>query len=108
MNGSDKALPPIRLYNTLGREPQEFRPLAPPRVLMYTCGPTVYHFAHIGNMRSFLMADLLRRVLEYNGYEVIHVKNITDVGHLRDDVAEQGDDRMEAAARETGQSPYEI
>jgi cysteinyl-tRNA synthetase len=75
---------------------------------MYSCGPTVYHFAHIGNMRSFLMADVLRRVLAYNGYDVVHVKNITDVGHLRDEVGESGGDRIEVAAKASGQSPYEV
>jgi len=105
---AERALPPLRLYNTLGRRVETFEALNPPTVLMYSCGPTVYHFAHIGNMRSFLMADVLRRTLQYNGYRVIHVKNITDVGHLRDDVAGQGDDRMEEAARASGQTPYEI
>ncbi len=100
--------PPLRMYNTLGRRLEIFEPLDPPRVSMYSCGPTVYHYAHIGNMRSFLLADLMRRVLEYNGYQVTQVKNITDVGHLRDDLADQGEDRVEAAAKASGQSPYEI
>ncbi len=99
---------PVRLYNTLSRQVEHFVPLNPPRVLMYTCGPTVYHFAHIGNMRSFLTADVLRRVLTYNGYDVVSVKNITDVGHLRDEVAESGADRIEAAAREENRAPEEI
>lgn len=100
--------PPLRLYNTLGRREEIFRPLHFPTVLMYTCGPTVYHYAHIGNMRAFLTADVLRRVLEYNGYSVVHVKNITDVGHLRDDVAETGPDRIEAAAQEAGATPSDL
>jgi cysteinyl-tRNA synthetase len=72
---------------------------------IYTCGPTVYRYAHIGNLRSFLFPDVLRRALEYLGYEVRHVKNITDVGHMRDDTDE---DRMELAAETEGKSPFEI
>ena len=75
------------------------------RVGIYTCGPTVYRYAHIGNLRSFLFPDVLRRALEYLGYEVRHVKNITDVGHMRDDTDE---DRMELAAETEGKSPFEI
>ena len=108
IHGPINDLPPIRLYNTMGRTEEIFTPIEPAKVRMYTCGPTVYHFAHIGNLRSFLTADILRRVLEYNGYHVTQVKNITDVGHLRDDVAETGADRMEAAAREEGATPQEI
>lgn len=92
----------------MNRGEEEFQSLNPGRVLMYTCGPTVYHFTHIGNMRSFLTADILRRVLEFNGYVVTHVKNITDVGHLRDEALEMGADRIEAAAREQGKTPVEI
>ncbi|HZT96211.1 MAG TPA: cysteine--tRNA ligase, partial [Chloroflexota bacterium] len=99
---------PLRLYNTLTRRVEEFKPLRPPQVLMYTCGPTVYHFTHIGNMRSFLTSDILHRVLMYNGYQVSLAKNITDVGHLRDEVAESGADRIEAAAAEEHKSPEEI
>ncbi|HEV3310017.1 MAG TPA: cysteine--tRNA ligase, partial [Chloroflexota bacterium] len=98
------AQPPLRLYNTMGRRVESFEPLHPPEVLIYTCGPTVYHFTHIGNLRSFVTPDILRRVLEYNGYRVRQVKNITDVGHLR----EAGDDRMEEAARSEGSSPMQI
>ncbi len=102
------AASPLRLYNTLGRRKEVFRPLRPPRVLMYSCGPTVYHFSHIGNMRSFVAADVLRRVLEYNGYQVDHVKNITDVGHLRNEVADTGVDRVEEAARGEGKTVDEV
>ncbi len=99
---------PLRLYNTLSRSVEIFEPSDPPQVLMYTCGPTVYHFAHIGNMRSFVTADVLRRVLEYNGFKVIHAKNVTDVGHLRDEGAAAGTDRVEMAAREAGKTPAEV
>ena len=91
---------PLRFTNTLSHTKEEFRPLDPAGKLvrMYTCGPTVYRFAHVGNLRSYLAADVARRVLEYNGYEVYHVKNITDVGHMRDDVLDQGEDKMDLAA----------
>jgi len=93
----------LRLYNTLSRQKEEFEPLDPDgrRVTFYTCGPTVYDYAHIGNFRSFLNADLLRRTLELLGYEVRHVMNMTDVGHMTDDeVADgSGEDKMALAAR---------
>src|SRR3990172_7046248 len=69
----------VSLYNTLSRRVERFEPLAPPRVTLYTCGPTVWNYAHIGNFRTFLFEDLLRRYLEYSGYEVLHVMNLTDV-----------------------------
>ena len=75
---------------------------------MYTCGPTVYNYAHIGNFRSFLMADVLRRVLEYNGYRVVHARNITDVGHLTNDTLDTGLDRIEVSAREQNRTPWDI
>ena len=93
------AMPPLRFYNTLTHAIEEFKPLTPPVVRMYSCGPTVYDFAHIGNFRSFLFTDVLRRLLELVGYEVIHVMNITDVGHMTADDAEGGEDRMALAAR---------
>jgi cysteinyl-tRNA synthetase len=91
----------IRFYNTLTNSTEEFQPLAPPRVTMYTCGPTVYDFATIGNFRSFLFADLLRRFLEMVGFRVDQVMNITDVGHMtEDDLADGGgEDKMMASAR---------
>ena len=101
-------VPPIRLYNTLGRTKQEFRPLHPGRVSIYTCGPTVYRYAHVGNLRTYLFADLLVRVLEYNGLHVRQVKNITDVGHLTDDTLDQGEDKMLLSARLEGKSAAEI
>lgn len=87
----------LRLYNTLTRRLERFEPLKPDRVRLYTCGPTVYNFAHIGNMRGFLFYDVLRRVLEANQYPVLHVMNITDVGHLTDD-GDEGEDRVELSA----------
>ena len=76
----------LHLYNTLTRTQEVFRPIEPGRVKMYTCGPTVYRFIHIGNLRSFLMADWVRRTLVHFGYTVKHVKNITDVGHMRQEL----------------------
>ena len=84
----------LRIRNTLTRSVEAVEPLEPGRVRMYTCGPTVYRFAHVGNLRSNLLADLIRRVLLYHGIEVFHVKNITDVGHLREDEFDRGEDRM--------------
>jgi cysteinyl-tRNA synthetase len=101
-------VPPIRLYNTLGRSKQELKPLEPGRVSIYTCGPTVYRYAHVGNLRTYLFADLLARVLEYNGLQVRQVKNITDVGHLTDDNLDQGEDKMLLSARLEGRTPEEI
>jgi cysteinyl-tRNA synthetase len=99
---------PLRIHNTLTRAVEVFEPREPSIVRMYTCGPTVYHYAHLGNMRSYVMADILRRVLEYNGYEVLHVKNITDVGHLLNEETETGADRMEQAAAAERKRPEEI
>lgn len=101
-------LPPLRIYNTLTRAVQEFVPVAPGRAGIYTCGPTVYRDAHIGNLRSYLMADWLRRFLEAQGYAVTQVKNITDVGHMREDVLDRGEDKVIAAARAAGMTPQAI
>jgi cysteinyl-tRNA synthetase len=98
---------PIFLYNTLGREKQEFKPMAPGLAKMYACGPTVYHFVHIGNMRTYLFTDFLRRMLTYNGYQVSLIMNITDVGHLTDD-ADAGEDKMLVAMQREGKSAEEI
>jgi cysteinyl-tRNA synthetase len=84
----------LRLRNTLTRRVEPVEPLEPGRVRMYTCGPTVYRYAHVGNLRSYLLADLIRRTLRYHGLGVLHVKNITDVGHLRDERFDRGEDRM--------------
>jgi cysteinyl-tRNA synthetase len=97
----------LRLYNTLGREIQDFKPLRAGEVGLYTCGPTVYNFAHIGNLRTYLFEDILRRTLEYNDLQVSHVMNITDVGHLTDD-ADQGEDKILKSAREKGKTVWEI
>jgi cysteinyl-tRNA synthetase len=99
---------PVYLYNTLTRSKSEFKPLNPPRVGIYSCGPTVYKDIHVGNLRTFVMTDLLRRMLEYNGYDVFLVRNITDVGHLQNDTEESGEDKLEYEARVTGRSAYEI
>jgi cysteinyl-tRNA synthetase len=97
----------VQIYNTMTRRKETFRPIEPGRVGMYHCGPTVYDQAHIGNMRSYIMADFIRRTFEYLGYEVRQVMNITDVGHLTSD-ADEGEDRMVVGARRTGRSPWEI
>ena len=98
----------LRVTNTLGHKVEEIQTVEPGVVRMYTCGPTVYRDAHIGNLRSYLMADWIRRVLERHGYEVVHVKNITDVGHMRQEALEQGGDRVILAALEEGKTPQEI
>jgi cysteinyl-tRNA synthetase len=97
----------LRLFNTLTREIGEFVPIAPPRVGLYSCGPTVYSYAHIGNMRPYVFSDTLRRVLEWKGFEVRQVINITDVGHLTSD-ADEGADKMEEAARRERRNAWEI
>jgi cysteinyl-tRNA synthetase len=98
----------LRLRNTLTRRVEPVEPLERGRVRMYTCGPTVYRYAHVGNLRSYLLADLIRRVLLYHGLDVLHVKNITDVGHLRDERFDRGEDRMLVAAGLEHKSPAEI
>ncbi len=98
----------FHLYDSMRREKVPFEPLIPGKVAMYNCGPTVYSAAHIGNFRSFLFADVLRRWLEVSGYEVTQVMNITDVGHLRDDDPEQGADKMEEAAKKEQLDPWKI
>lgn len=97
----------LKLYNTLTRKKEEFVPLKKGTVKMYSCGPTVYNFAHIGNMRAYIFMDTLRKVLKYNGYKVKHVMNITDVGHLVSD-ADEGEDKMAKTARIENRSVYEI
>jgi cysteinyl-tRNA synthetase len=99
---------PVYLYDTLTRSKRVFQPLHAPRVTIYSCGPTVYKDIHIGNLRTFAMTDWVRRMLEYNGYEVYLVRNITDVGHLQNDTEESGEDKIEYEARVTGRSAYEI
>jgi cysteinyl-tRNA synthetase len=99
--------PQIQIYNTMTRRKEPFRPIQPGELRMYNCGPTVYDQAHIGNMRSYIMADLIRRSFEYLGYNVEQVINITDVGHLTSD-ADEGEDRMLVGARRTGGDPWQI
>ena len=101
-------LPRVRLYNTFTRRKEELRPLEAGKVRVYSCGPTVYRFAHIGNLRTFMVPDLLRRTLQYLGYQVQQVMNITDVGHLTDDTADRGEDKMLVAARLENKTPEEI
>ena len=98
----------MRLSNTLSKKVEELQPLEPALVRMYSCGPTVYRYAHIGNMRTYLMADWIRRALEVQGLQVIHVKNITDVGHMRQEMLEQGEDKVVASALAEGKTPQEI
>ena len=97
----------IQLYDTYERKKRVFVPLEAGKVKIYTCGPTVYDYPHIGNMRAYIFADTLRRMFEFNGYEVRHVINITDVGHLRSD-ADEGEDKIEARAREQKRSAWEV
>lgn len=97
----------LYFYNTLTRKKEEFIPINKDEVKIYSCGPTVYYFAHIGNLRAYLFMDNLRRVLEYNGYKLKHVMNITDVGHLVSD-ADDGEDKMLKAAKRENKNPFEI
>lgn len=97
----------LKLYNTLTRKKEEFVPISKDIVKIYSCGPTVYNYAHIGNMRAYIFMDTLRKVLKYNGYNVEHVMNITDVGHLVSD-ADDGEDKMAKTARIENKSVYEI
>lgn len=98
----------MRIYNTLTRSLNEIIPLHPGEIRMYTCGPTVYRNIHIGNLRSFATADWLRRVLEYQGLRVTMVKNITDVGHMRQEVLDRGEDKIIAQARKEGRTAAQI
>jgi cysteinyl-tRNA synthetase len=97
----------LLLFNTLSRSKETFSPSEGDVVKMYCCGPTVYNYAHIGNLRTYLFEDLLRRVLEWNGWTVNHVVNITDVGHMTSD-ADAGEDKMMKAAEREQKSPWEI
>lgn len=98
---------PLQLYNTMGRKTEEFRPINPGKVSFYGCGPTVYNYAHIGNLRAYVFQDILARTLRFLGYEVTHVMNITDVGHLTGD-ADEGEDKMVKSAAERGKTVLEI
>ncbi len=98
---------PLRLFNSLTRQLEPFVPVHPGEARVYTCGPTVYNYPHIGNMRAYVFADTLGRVLSYKGYALTHVINITDVGHLTDD-ADAGEDKLEKAAAANAQSIWDI
>ena len=97
----------MKLFNTMTRRVEEFVPIRENRVSMYCCGPTVYNYAHIGNLRTFIFEDVLKRTLEYDGYKVKHVMNITDVGHLTGD-GDDGEDKLGKRSRETGKSVWDI
>ncbi len=97
----------MKVYNTLSRQKEDFKPIDDKEVRIYSCGPTVYNYAHIGNLRTYVFMDILRRVLEYNGYSLKHVMNITDVGHLVSD-EDEGEDKMVKGAREQKKTPWEI
>lgn len=97
----------LRFYNTLSRQKEEFKPLNPKYVTMYSCGPTVYSYAHIGNLRTYIFMDLIRRTLKLCGYKIKGVMNITDVGHLMAD-SDDGEDKMAVAAKKQNKTPWEI
>ncbi len=97
----------LKIYNTLSRKKEEFVPIDQKAVRMYSCGPTVYSYAHIGNMRTYIFMDIFRRTLKYDGYKIKGVMNITDVGHLLSD-GDDGEDKMEKASREQKKTPWEI
>ena len=106
---TDSVKPPGRfeIFNTLGRAVQQFVPRTEGVVQLYACGPTVYDYATIGNFRTFILVDVLRRTLDALGYQVRHVMNITDVGHLASD-ADEGEDKMLAGARREGRTVWDI
>ena len=97
----------LRLYNTMTRSVDEFQPIEAGKVGLYTCGPTVYNYAHVGNLRTYVFEDVLKRALRMCGYEVRHVMNVTDVGHLVSD-ADEGEDKMALGARREGKTVWEI
>lgn len=97
----------LKLYNTLTRKKEEFQPINDKKVGLYCCGPTVYWYTHIGNFRTYIFEDILRRILEYNGYKVNYVMNYTDVGHLTSD-QDSGEDKMEKSAKREGKTAWEI
>ncbi|MBN1515614.1 cysteine--tRNA ligase [Candidatus Sumerlaeota bacterium] len=97
----------VQLYNTASRSVEEFAPIHPPEARIYSCGMTVYSFAHIGHLKTYIASDILRRTLEFAGYEVRHVMNVTDVGHMTSD-EDEGDDKMDVGAKKEGLSPWEL
>ena len=104
---TDAHASPLKLFNSLTRSLEEFQPVHPGEARVYSCGPTVYNYAHLGNMRAYVFADTLGRVLSFKGYKLRHIINITDVGHLPDD-ADAGEDKLEKAAAERAQSIWDI
>ena len=98
---------PLKLYNTLTRRKEIFKPIKKNSVRMYACGPTVYWHQHIGGMRRYVFEDILYRTLKYNGFKIKHIINVTDVGHLTSD-ADEGEDKVEMAAKKEGKSAKEI
>src|SRR5438105_10140977 len=98
----------MRIYNTLNRRIEDIVPIENGKVKMYSCGHTVYRYIHIGNLRTFTMADWLRRTFAYRGLEILHVKNITDVGHMRQEMVDRGEDKMLAQARKEGKTSAQI
>jgi cysteinyl-tRNA synthetase len=98
---------PFYIFNSLNRAVEEFQPLNPPEATLYSCGPTVYLPQHLGNLRAYVFVDSLRRALEFNGYKVRHVMNVTDVGHMTSD-EDAGEDKIEKTARAQGKSPLEV
>lgn len=97
----------IKLYNTLSLEKEVFVPIKAKEVGLYTCGPTVYNYAHLGNLRTYIFEDILKRVLLYNDYKVKHIMNITDVGHLAGD-QDMGEDKLEKGAKREGKSAWDV
>ena len=97
----------MKIYNTLSKKVEEFIPYEEKKVKMYTCGPTVYHYAHIGNLRTYIFEDIFEKTLKYLGYDVKRVMNITDVGHLSSD-ADTGEDKMLKGAEREHKTVYEI
>src|SRR5258708_23361650 len=98
----------MKIYNTLTRRIEEIVPIDAGKIKMYSCGPTVYRYIHIGNLRTFTMADWLRRIFMYRGLDVLHIKNITDVGHMRQEMLDRGEDKMIAQARKEGKTSAQI
>ena len=98
----------MRIYNTLTKQVEEIIPRKANKISMYSCGPTVYRYIHIGNLRTFTMADWIRRAFEYRGFDVMHVKNITDVGHMRQEMVDRGEDKLISQARKEGKSSAQI
>ena len=98
---------PLKLFNSLTRKLEEFRPVHPGEARVYSCGPTVYNYQHIGNMRAYVFADTLGRTLQWKGHKLTHIINITDVGHLTSD-ADEGEDKMEKMAARENKSAWDI